>query len=58
MPCLIFSMLLGLVSGADILDDGARLGSQAETGKVGSMLGLLAPVSVVVCITSTIVKLV
>lgn len=55
--CLIFSILLGLVSGFDIVDVGIRLGSQEETRKVGSTLGLLPPVSVVVCTTPTIAQL-
>ena len=50
-------MLLGLVSGFDIVDVGIRLGSQEETRKVGSTLGLLPPVSVVVCTTPAIAQL-
>ena len=57
-PCLIFSMLLGLVSGFDIVDIGARLDSQEEMGKVGSTLGLLPPASVDVCTTPVMAKLV
>ena len=57
IPCLIFSILLDLVSGFDIVDVGIRLGSQEETRKVGSTLGLLPPVSVVVCTTPTIAQL-
>ena len=41
-----------------LLDVGARLYSQEETGKVGSTLSLLLPVSVVVCTTLVMVKLV
>ena len=52
------SMLLDLVSGFNIKDVGFHLDSQEETEKVGSTVGLLLPVSLVLRTTPVIAKLV
>ena len=56
--CLRFSMLLGLVSGFNIVDVGVHLGWWEAMGKVGSTPDLLWWASVVVSATHLVTKLV